>query len=153
MIKSNFAKLVFILLFITNCGYSPIYTNVDNINFRINIMEMNGVREVNNLIKSNFDSYSLKDSKKYYNIIVNSKYSKNIVAKDTTGAATEYKIILETNFKVNNENYSNEFKFKESINMQSMSNRLDEKNYEENLRSSLVNIITQKLILQLSRVR
>ena len=153
MIKSNFAKLVFILLFITNCGYSPIYTNVDNINFRINIMEMNGVREVNNLIKSNFDSYSLKDSKKYYNIIVNSKYSKNIVAKDTTGAATEYKIILETNFKVNNENYSNEFKFKESINMQSMSNRLEEKNYEENLRSSLVNIITQKLILQLSRVR
>ena len=148
MIKSNFAKLVFILLFITNCGYSPIYTNVDNINFRINIMEMNGVREVNNLIKSNFDSYSLKDSKKYYNIIVNSKYSKNIVAKDTTGAATEYKIILETNFKVNNENYSNE-----CINMQSMSNRLDEKNYEENLRSSLVNIITQKLILQLSRVR
>ena len=34
-----------------------------------------------------------------------------------------------------------------------MSNKLDEKKYEETLRANLIKITTQKLILQLSRIK
>ena len=33
------------------------------------------------------------------------KYTKDIIAKDTTGAATEYKLTIKTSFKVNSNNY------------------------------------------------
>ena len=114
---------------------------------------MNGVREINNIIKNNLESYSLKNSKKEFNISIESKYFKNIVTKDTTGAATEYKIIIETTYNIENENYNDELRYSESINMQAMSNKLDEKKYEETLRANLIKITTQKLILQLSRIK
>ena len=129
MIKVKFLQLSLIILLISNCGYTPLYTNVDNINFKINILKMNGVREINNIIKNNLESYSLKNSKKEFNISIESKYFKNIVTKDTTGAATEYKIIIETTYNIENENYNDELRYSESINMQAMSNKLDEKKY------------------------
>ncbi len=153
MIKVKFLQLSLIILLISNCGYTPLYTNVDNINFKINILKMNGVREINNIIKNNLESYSLKNSKKEFNISIESKYFKNIVTKDTTGAATEYKIIIETTYNIENENYNDELRYSESINMQAMSNKLDEKKYEETLRANLIKITTQKLILQLSRIK
>ena len=42
------------------------------------------------------------------------------------------------------------FIFQESFNMNSISDKLEEKDYEENIKSNLVNIITRKLILKLS---
>tara|TARA_Y100001970_G_scaffold291810_1_gene430446 strand:- start:1080 stop:1541 length:462 start_codon:yes stop_codon:yes gene_type:complete len=153
MIKVKFLQLSLIILLISNCGYAPLYTNVDNINFKINILKMNGVREINNIIKNNLESYSLKNSKKVFNISIESKYFKNIVTKDTTGAATEYKIIIETTYNIENENYNDELRYSESINMQAMSNKLDEKKYEETLRENLIKITTQKLVLQLSRIK
>ena len=153
MIKVKFLQLSLIILLLSNCGYTPLYTNVDNINFKINILKMNGVREINNIIKNNLESYSLKNSKKEFNISIESKYFKNIVTKDTTGAATEYKIIIETTYNIENENYNDELRYSESINMQAMSNKLDEKKYEETLRANLIKITTQKLILQLSRIK
>ena len=153
MVKVKFLQLSLIILLISNCGYAPLYTNVDNINFKINILKMNGVREINNIIKNNLESYSLKNSKKVFNISIESKYFKNIVTKDTTGAATEYKIIIETTYNIENENYNDELRYSESINMQAMSNKLDEKKYEETLRENLIKITTQKLVLQLSRIK
>ena len=37
--------------------------------------------------------------------------------------------------------------------MQSMSDKLDEQDYEENIQSNLVNTITRKFILRLSRLK
>ena len=153
MIKLKFLQFSLILLLISNCGYAPLYTDIDNINFKINILKMNGVREINNIIKNNLESYSMKKSTKIFNISIDSKYSKNIVTKDTTGAATEYKITIETTYNVEKENYSDEFIYSESINMLAMSNKFDEKEYEETLLANLIKITTQKLLLQLSRIK
>ncbi len=151
MIK-RISKIFFIFFFfITNCGYSPIYTGIDNTNFKLNIIEMNGMRTINNQIKSKLNSYSLDSSDEKLDIIITSEYTKNITAKDTTGAATEYKIILEVIFKVNGKEFDEEFTFDESFYMQSMADKLDEKDYEENLRNNSINIIVQKLILKLIR--
>ena len=91
--------------------------------------------------------------KKKYDINLETKYTKNIIAKDTTGAATEYKLTINVSFKVNSNEYDREFIFQESFNMKSISDKLEEKDYEENIKSNLVNIITRKLILQLSLVK
>ena len=143
-------RLITIFLLLIGCGYSPLYKDLNNINFSITLNKINGSRTINNLFKSTLNTYNLKNAENNYNIDINTKYIKDIIAKDTTGAATEYKLSIDVSFKVNSENYAKEFIFKESFNMKSISDKLAEGDYEKNIQSNLVNIITRKLILQLS---
>ena len=150
-LKSIYIITVF-LLFIS-CGYSPLYKDLTNVNFSISLNEVSGNRTINNLIKSKLNTYNSNDSEKEYDVDINTKYIKDIIAKDTTGAATEYKLTIRASFKVSSNDYEREFLFKESFNMKSISDKLEEQDYENNVQSNLVNIITRKLILQLSLVK
>ena len=152
MIFKNISKFFLIIFLLNSCGYSPMFKDFSDLNFSINIKETFGSREINNLIISNLKNYSKIDSSKKYEVTVDSEYKKNIIAKDSTGAATEYKIIVSSSFKIKSTNFNEEISFKESFNMQSMSNRLDEKDYEENIQNNLANTITRKLILKLSQL-
>ena len=149
--KSIYSIIIFFLFI--SCGYSPLYKDLNNVNFSITLNEVNGNRSINNLIKSKLNTYDSSDAVKKYDININTKYIKAIIAKDTTGAATEYKLTINTTFKVSSNDYGREFVFQESFNMKSISDKLEEKDYEENIQSNLVNIITRKLILQLSLVK
>ena len=155
MKKVNAKKIlfIFIVFMLSQCGYSPIYKDVNNTNFSISLDKINGNRNINNKIKSKLSGYVLNDANKYFKVNLNSDYKKNIVAKDTTGAATEYKIIIETTFYVSSENFQRELNYKESFNMQSFSDKLEEQDYEESIQDSLTNIIVKKLILQLSQIK
>ena len=150
MKKLKSINLILIFLLFINCGYSPLYKDLSNINFSITLNEINGDRKINNLIKSKLNTYNTNNTEKNYKIDVNTKYKKDIIAKDTTGAATEYKLTINSSFKVNSNNYEKEFVFKESFNMKSISNKLEEQDYESNIQSNLVNTIIKKLVLQLS---
>ena len=150
-IKSIYIITIF-LLFIS-CGYSPLYKDLTNVNFSISLNEINGNRTINNLIISKLNTYKSNVTGKEYDIDINSKYTKDIIAKDTTGAATEYKLTISASFKVNSSDYEREFLFKESFNMKSITDKLEEQDYEETIKSNLVNTITKKLILQLSLIR
>ena len=153
MKKFKSINLIIIFLLFISCGYSPLYKDLSNVNFSITLDEIKGNRTINNLIKKKLNTYNSNVAEKYYNIDVNTKYIKDIIAKDTTGAATEYKLIISTSFKVNSSDYEREFMFQESFNMKSISDKLEEQDYENNVQSNLVNIITRKLILQLSLVK
>ena len=75
------------------------------------------------------------------------------MAKDTTGAATEYKIIVETEFNIISKEFQKQIKITESFNMQSMRDKLEEQDYENNINDNLSNTISRKLILQLSQIK
>ena len=153
MKKFKSINLIIIFLLFISCGYSPLYKDLSNINFSITLNEVNGNRTINNLIKSKLNTYNSNDAERKYAIDINTKYIKDIIAKDTTGAATEYKLTINASFKVSSNNYEREFLFKESFNMKSISDKLEEQDYEENIQSNLVDIVTRKLILQLSLVK
>lgn len=150
MKKLKSINLILIFLLFISCGYSPLYKDLSNINFSITINEINGDRKINNLIKSKLNTYNTNNTEKDFEIDINTKYKKDIIAKDTTGAATEYKLTINSSFKVNSNNYEKEFVFKESFNMKSISDKLEEQDYERNIQSNLVNTIIKKLVLQLS---
>ena len=153
MKKFKSINLIIIFFLFISCGYSPLYKDLSNVNFSITLNEVKGNRTVNNLIKTKLNTYNSNVAEKNYNIDVNTKYIKDIIAKDTTGAATEYKLTISASFQVNSSDYEREFLFKESFNMKSIADKLEEQDYEETIKSNLVNTITRKLILQLSLVR
>ena len=143
--------LLFILTqLLTNCGFSPLYKDFNNAGFTINILDVSGDRMVNNLIKNKFKNTN-QDTNKIYNVVVESDFTKNIIAKDTTGAATEYKIIIQIKFTITSENLNKEIFYKKNFNMKKINDKLEEEEYEKSIKTSLTNIILRKLILQLSK--
>ena len=104
-------------------------------------MKVNGNRTINNLIKTKLNTYNSNDEKKIY-IDINTKYIKDIIAKDTTGAATEYKLTINASFSKFKWLRKRVF-FQESFNMKSISDKLEEQDYEKNIQSNLVNILLE----------
>jgi len=149
-----YKKLIifFIPIIILSCGYSPMYKDLKNLSFNLSVNETSGNRDINNIIKSRLKSYELNtNTNKIYNITINTEYEKIIDAKDTTGAATNYKIIVTSTFNITSENFNKVLKFSESFSMKSLGDRLKEQDYEKNIQNSLANLIVRKLILRLSQ--
>lgn len=149
MIKKFF--ILIYVIFLWGCGYQPLYQNLSNTDYNILIKEINGDRDINNLLVSKLKSYNSNNTNKNYEITINSIYNKEIVAKDTTGAASEYKIIVSVNFKIIGNKFNKDLNFTEDFNMKSLSDKLEENDYEKNIKSTLINSITRKLILELSK--
>ena len=149
MIKKFF--ILIYVIFLWGCGYQPLYQNLSNTDYNILIKEINGDRDINNLLVSKLKSYNSNNTNKNYEITINSIYNKEIVAKDTTGAASEYKIIVNVNFKIIGSKLNKDVNFTEDFNMKSLSDQIEENDYEKNIKSTLINSITRKLILELSK--
>ena len=72
----------FLLIFITSCGYTPIYSNLNNKNIDIQVEKVNGNKNINKLIVQKLSRYQSKNSEKVYNVKINSNYEKLILTKN-----------------------------------------------------------------------
>lgn len=144
--------LIVLLVMLNNCGYTPLYLG-SNSNINIEVIEQNGDRDINNLLISNLKRFSNKSGDRNYEIAINSSYEKNIIAKDTKGKSTDYRLITEVNFKINIEDKTKVINFTETFNMKGLNNNFDEREYESTIKKNMVNTIIQKLILQLNTIK
>ena len=95
---------IFLLLFLSNCGFTPMYKNITNLNLNIEVNELSGNRSIYNLISSNLKNYSFSESEKTVKINMNTAFEKIILAKDSTGKTTDYQIKITAIFDVQIEN-------------------------------------------------
>ena len=141
--------LISFLLLIYSCGYTSVYKNQDSNDFQINIVEMQGDSDINNMIKNELKFYSNKNAEKKYDISINSDYQKIIISKNSAGVATDYKLLVDTKITINLENKTNVFNFSENINMKSKSNSFEQNNYERNLKKNFASSIRDKFIIKI----
>ena len=141
--------LICFVLFLSSCGYSSIYKNQKTQDFQLNIIEMSGDNEFNNLLKNELKLYSNKNSKNQYDVSLNSKYQKIIVSKNSSGVATDYRILVNTivNIKLNNKTY--ELKFSESINIKNNSDSFEQNKYERNIKKNFASLVREKLVIKI----
>jgi hypothetical protein len=141
--------LISFLLFIYSCGYTSVYKNQNSNDFQINIVEMQGDSDINNMIKNELKFYSNKNSQNKYDISIISDYQKIIISKNSAGVATDYKLLVDTKISINLNNKTNIFKFSENINMKSNSNSFEQNNYERNLKENFASSIRDKFIIKI----
>ena len=141
--------LIFFLLFLYSCGYTSVYKNQKSQDFQINIIEMTGDIEINNLIKNELKFYSNRNSNNKYDISINSEYQKIIISKNSAGVATEYKILVDTKISINLNNKNNILNFSENINIKSNSNSFEQNNYERNIKKNFASSIKDKFIIKI----
>ena len=146
MLKKNIIILS-LILFLTNCGFTPVYLKNNNLNFSIEQIKYTGDRDLNNFLKINLDRY--KDEKIDNKIFLSSetKYEKNIISKDSTGKITSYQLEANAIFVIKSTN--KKIKIVEKIIMDSMDDKFEEARYERSIKQSFAYTISNKLISEL----
>ena len=146
MLKKNIIILS-LILFLANCGFTPIYLKNKNINFSIGQVDYIGDRDLNNFLKINLDRYkSGKNSNKIF-LNVETKYNKNILSKDSTGKISSYQLDVEAIFVIKSTNKI--IKITEKKILDSKDDKFEEARYEKSLKQSFAYSISNKLISKL----
>ena len=112
---------------------------------------MDGDIDFNNQIKTHANLYSNLNSENEYEIIVKSDYKKNIIAKNSSGVATDYKVIATVNFVVKIDGKDKNINFEETIKIVNNSDIFKQNTYERNLKRNFASSIVKKLITKILR--
>ena len=142
MLKKNII-ILFLIVLLSNCGFTPIYIKNNNTNFSIEKMDFTGDRELNNFLKSNLNQYKNKKVNNKIYIEAVSIYEKNILSKNSSGEVTKYQLDAEIVFKIKPSN--KEIKITEKKIMNSMSDKFEEARYERLIKQSFASSISNKL--------
>ena len=138
---------------LNHCDYKPVYSQQNKVDYKIVITSFTGDKEINNLISSILKRNSKINSNKILNISFDTKYMKNVLARNTTGTITDYQANVITEFTIEKENNSENFSVNEKFNFKKMTDKYEEKNYERNIKKNLANSISEKLILRLAVIK
>ena len=142
--------LIIILLFLQGCGYKPIFSSNNSI-FSINKIELLEENNINTKIKSSLKIYKKNDNtKKFYDLSISSKRSKNILSKDSNGDPKIFLLNVSIEIDVIENNTSKSKKsFNKSANYKNRSNKFELKKYENWTASNLVDKIIEEIIVHL----
>tara|TARA_B100000902_G_scaffold120237_1_gene120572 strand:+ start:780 stop:1232 length:453 start_codon:yes stop_codon:yes gene_type:complete len=141
--------LIIVILLISNCGYTPIYHNENNPKIKINIINIQGDKKINNLLISNIKKVSRSDFEKEFDIKINTSFNKIIIAKDTKGVASDYQLKVISTFEILKDNEKKIISFQEQINIKHNSNLFEQKKYENSIKITFTKSIIDKLIKEL----
>ena len=148
MIK-KLSLLCFIIIFINNCGYTPIYSNKDK-NFVINKIDLIGDIEVNKILSNRLNIYKNNaGAKRFFDIVINSKSTKTTLTKDKKGNPAQFSQSVSINLTITDilNNTEMQKNFIESSTYDSSDNKFDLKKYENNLIKNMSEKIYSDLIL------
>ena len=139
----------FLIIFINNCGYTPIYSNKDK-NFVISKIELFGNIEINKILSSRLKIYKNNtDAKRFFDVVINSKSTKTTLTKDKKGNPAQFSQNVSVNLVITDiiNNTEMETNFTESITYDNSDNKFDLKKYENNLIKNMSEKIYSDLIL------
>ena len=138
-----------LILFMSQCGYTPIY-NIDNkAKIKINILSVQGDKKINNLLISDIKKISRNDFEKEFDVKINTSFNKLIIAKDTKGVASDYQLKVISTFEILKNNKNEIISFQEQINIKNNSNLFEQKKYENSIKITFAKSIVDKLLEKL----
>ena len=144
--------IILIIFFLNNCGFTPQYAGFKGIDFSININKVEGDRELNNAITSQLNRYNNK-SLKTINLDIKTKFTSNILSKDTTGKATKYNLKADVEFTLNTGDDTRTIKMFEEFKIDNIEDNVEENNYIRIIKRNFAEIISEKLILNINKNR
>ncbi len=152
----KFIYPLFLIFFLSSCGYTPIYLSSSESNFEISNFKIDGDNEINSIVKKKLNKYLNNDYKKKYDVKIFTNYEKVSVTKDVTGNTTNFKLIVNLNLNYVNintkqKNQSRNIFFSEELIMEKNQNNYEQNNYERIVIKNLTEILAEKIILHLSR--
>jgi len=140
-------KKIFVLfLFITACGYQPLYINKNSNSFsKIEFIgDKRIAREILNFASLKENSNSTDKSV----IVLNVSENTIATSRDSKGKVTSYKTYITTIVEIkNNEKTIKSKKFEENFSYNNLDNKYDLSNYRKDVQKNLARKIAEDLII------
>ncbi len=147
-----FIKFLTILIFVSGCGYSPIFSN-KNSYFSLQEINSTGNNRLNRIINNALNNYKGANSEKNISLTIFTDLKKEISSKDTKGNPKTYKI--EVNSKIlakDSIGNVNEKEFSKSTNYNNRSNKFELKKFENETTKNLAEKISEEIIIYLQSI-
>ena len=141
---------IFIICFLSNCGFSPIYLQDKNVNYDVKIGNVEGDRLINNLIISQLNINNNETSINKVNININTEYKKTINSKNATGAAASYELVSKTLVDITKNNQTEKLVVTKKFIMDKNDNSFDQDNYEKTIKETFASSIVEQLRYKLN---
>ena len=149
--KSIFYLLLIIIL--NSCGYSPLYTNLEENNLSLTINNVQGNDDINKSMIKNLDKFIKNNSENNFKINISSNFNKIILSSNSAGQITNYRMELKFVFEILNIENKNKIILFEKFDIKKEDNLFDERNYEHIIKRDMIENISKKLIFQLQKIK
>ena len=147
----KFVLFIILVLLSSGCDYTPIHSIKTN-NTEIKIINMSGDKEINNYLSKELEKKSKASSEKM-EVIINTNFSKRVLAKDTKSFATDYELQVIGNFELKKDDKSKSIKITEKFRYKNLNDNYEQKNYEKMIKLKLAEIIISKLNLRINNFK
>ena len=138
------------LIFVTSCGFSPIYlSNENSIIQSVKKIELNGNESLGENIKNILNIETNKNNK--FLIIFNSSVEKISISKNSSSATTSFMMIMDVGISViDNNEILLEKSFNKNFTYNNRDNKFELLEYERSIEENLINEISDEILLYLS---
>ena len=143
--KKKIILFLTIVTLLASCEYKPIYNNSDLKNIKFEFIEQKGDQQINRLIVNNLKRNQTKKNVETYKIKIDSQFNKIILAKDKFGSPTDYKLLVRSNFIIDNNKQKLSLEISEEFIYKNLEENYDQSNYENSIKKNLAEQISEKL--------
>ena len=146
--------LIFPLLLIISCGYTPLYSSKDS-NYIVISFKKNIDNNLTNYIENSINVLSNENANKNLNIIFDFKESISVILKDSKGdpSRNRLKITVDLSLLDENQKLIASKVFEENFEYNVNDNKFNLRQYEKNITQNIVEEITQQILLYLANVK
>ena len=88
--------LTILLLFVSSCGYQPLYLDTNNEKLIFQKIDLKGEKKINRKIISILNISKDSNNFNYEELLLNSKKNKQVTARNSKGEVVSYKTTIET---------------------------------------------------------
>lgn len=145
--------LIIIFIFLSQCGYSPIYKVDTKSKINIILADLKGDKDFNNKLNSKLRKYYNNNPESSFTISVNSAIDKNTITKDSKGKITNYELIATATFKILYKNIESNLVLKENLKIINNDDSYEQKKYENAVKNTFASSMTERLIIKLNTLQ
>ena len=147
-------KIVLIFIFLnllSHCGFTPIHSNKFNEKFTVGKISYLGNKEINNYLKVNFKQFQNKNYGNEFELNIDTKLNKDILAKDLTAKITKYKLTSISVIQINSDGkLIKEIRVIQDKNIDNYDDKYEERKNEKNIIQNFASKISSEIITELS---
>ena len=147
-------KIIALLLLITlvSCGFKPMFSSSES-NFSINKIEYSG--KMGKIIFNNLKQYLKKEGRDYnYDLLAKVSENKEITLKDKKGNPSGFRQTVTANLSVfENDELILEKTFQKKFDYDNSLKKFELSNFENEIKKSMLNKISEEIILSLYSIR
>ena len=153
MIK-KFFLLNIILVFFISCGFESLYVKQNQSLIKISSIDTKGDEKINKKILSLLVIDVSEDKTGSYILVIDSKTKREIIAKDSTGKATSYKISMKIYVSltdaIDKDKVIKSKEFTSSFTYNNSENKFQLSQDEKNILNNLIESATSKIVIYIN---